>query len=108
MPLSGEAAVAVQTSASPDWPLARFTSFQVRPPPLTVTLCLPAPLGPSLPTNASRTSPGVTVPNAEVVTLPWPCTDTEACSTKQVIAGGGFWTVTGTPAAVPVLPLVSV
>src|ERR1019366_663145 len=59
---------ASHTSASPGWPLARFTSVQVTPAPVTFTVCFPVP-GPSADTNANSNSSVDPVWNAGVVTV---------------------------------------
>src|SRR5258708_10088023 len=45
-----------QISASPDCALLRLASVHVRPAPLIVNVCLPAPAGPSDDTNATTRS----------------------------------------------------
>src|SRR6185437_16017836 len=101
-------AVAFHTSLSPGCPLDRLTRVQVRPAPLTVTVCPAALFGPSAETKASSVSPAAAVWNAGVVTFPAPRALARASMTKQVIGGAGFCTVTVTCWQDLTLPLVSV
>ena len=66
--VSGSEAVADQTSEVPDCPLARPTSFQVSPLPVTVADWAPGE-GPSEDTKARRSSFDFVVLNAGVVTF---------------------------------------
>src|SRR5689334_20220662 len=100
--------VACQTSLSPGCPLERLTSVHVTPPPETTAVWPPERFGPSADTNANSVSPAIAVWNDGVVTVFLLWTLTCACSTKHVIGGAGFWTVTSTLAEVPTFPLVSV
>src|SRR5262249_44527725 len=61
---TGFSAVACQISLSPERAFSHLTSVHVKPPPLTVVVCFPAPAGPSLETSASSVSSGAPVVNA--------------------------------------------
>src|ERR1019366_4170961 len=98
---------ASHTSASPGWPLARFTSVQVTPAPVTFTVCFPVP-GPSADTNANSNSSVDPVWNAGVVTVPLLVATTFTSWKKQIIGGAGLVTVTVIVGAVPTFPAGSV
>src|SRR5260221_1261595 len=102
-PLSWSVARALQTSASPFWLFAAFTSVQASPPPDTVTVWRLVP--PSEPTNANNRSPGVEV---LMVTLAGPTPSAETLSSIEGPTGGALATVTITGVAVPILPAGSV
>ncbi len=87
-PEIGPGATAFQISDVPARWLARRTSTHCRPPPLTVVVCRPAPLGPSEDTKARSRSFDLRVENAGVVAVPLPSWLTVP-STASVPSGGG-------------------
>src|SRR5262252_10298083 len=98
-------AVAVQISESPKLPACRLTRVQVRPAPLTVTVCPFAAPGPSEATNATSTSFGFVVLKAAVVRLPAPSEKTILSTVGAVSTT--FDTVTATGPDVALLPAAS-
>ena len=74
--LSVPLARAHQISESPDWPLLRLASVQVRPAPVTVNVWRPAPAGPSAETNATTRSFAAEVVRLGLVIVPEPSVKT--------------------------------
>ena len=87
--------VAVHTSAVPRWAFVRFASVQVRPPPETEAVCVPA--GPSAATWATSSSFGAVVVKDGVARVPVPVAMKERSNTKEACETRGLTGVTTSP-----------